>query len=137
MPKENLYWFNPRKPTSAPLPEALKAEVTTRANELIETVLKPRDVQPPPENPQFNFIVDIYGKWVRKSFFFNAKYQIAYPDSPEPFFEAKFARMQYAGDQRFHLSFLRYTGQWVQVYTDLTVDECLEEVRDNPYFSMG
>ncbi len=136
MPKENLYWFNPRKPTSSPLPEVLKAEVTTRANELIETVLKPRYVQPPPENARFNYIVDIYGKWYHKAFYFNAKYKVAHPDPPEPYFEAKFARMQYAGGQKFHLSFLRYTGQWVQIYTDLSVDECLAEVRDSPYFSV-
>ena len=136
MPKENLYWFTPRKTTSAPLPEALKAEVTTRANELIEAVLKPRYVQPPPEEPRFNYIVDIYGKWYHKAFYFNAKYKVAGPNPLEPYFEAKFARMQYAGNQKFHLSFMRYTGQWVQIYTDLTVDECLEEVRDNPYFSI-
>jgi len=34
-----------------------------------------------------------------------------------------------------HISFMRYTGQWIQIYTDLTVDECIETVRDDPYFS--
>ena len=136
MPEENLWWFHPHKTTSSPLPEALKAEVTTRANELIETVLKSRYVQPPPENPRFNYIVDIYGKWYRKAFYFCAKYQVAGPNPPEPYFEAKFARMQYAGEQKFHLSFLRYTGQWVQIYTYLTVDACLEAVRDDPYFTI-
>ncbi|GAC1432081.1 MAG: hypothetical protein PVS3B3_16720 [Ktedonobacteraceae bacterium] len=137
MPDENLMWFNPRKTTAAPLPEALKAEVTTRANELIETVLKARYVQPPPENPRFNFIVDIYGKWYHKAFYFCAKYQVAGPNPTEPYFEAKFARMQYAGNRKFHLSFVRHTGQWIQIYTDLTVDACLEAVRDDPYFSMA
>ncbi len=35
-----------------------------------------------------------------------------------------------------HAQGLGYTGQWVQIYTDLTVDECLAAVRDDPYFSM-
>ena len=35
---------------------------------------------------------------------------------------------------RFHLSYMRYTGQWIQLYTDLTVDECIEAIRDEPYF---
>jgi hypothetical protein len=50
------------KPTKGGVPEAVKVEVITKANELIETVLKPKHIQPPPENPQFNHIVDIYGK---------------------------------------------------------------------------
>lgn len=29
---------------------------------------------------------------------------------------------------------MRYTGQWIQLYTDLTVDECIETVRDDPNF---
>ncbi len=59
----NPWAMYPHKTSTASLPEALKMEVTTRANELIETVLKPKYIQPPPENPQFNYIVDIYGKW--------------------------------------------------------------------------
>jgi hypothetical protein len=48
----------------------------------------------------------------------------------------KLEQLQYAGNRRFHLSFMRYTGQWIQLYTDLTVDECIETVRDDPYFSL-
>jgi hypothetical protein len=44
--------------------------------------------------------------------------------------------MQYAGNRRFHLSFMRYTSQWIQLYTDLMVDECIETIRDDPYFSL-
>jgi len=137
MPKEiNRRPMQPRKTSTSPLPELLETEVTTKANELIETVLKPKHVQSPPENPQFNYIVDIYGKWYHKAFYFCAEYHVADPHPIEPSFEAKFARMQYAGNQRFHLSFMRHTGQWVQIYTDLTVDECMETVRDDPYFSL-
>src|SRR5256714_11711989 len=136
MPKEINQWaMYPRKPSSSPLPESLKMEVTTKANELIETVLKPRYIQPPPENPQFNYVVNIYGKWYHKAFYFCAEYRVAGPNPIGSSFEAKFARMQYAGNQRFHLSFMRYTGQWIQLYTDLTVDECIETIRDDPYFS--
>src|SRR6266700_4989649 len=137
MPKEINPWaMYPRKTSTAPLPEALKMEVTTKANDLIERVLKPKYIQPPPENPQFNYIVDIYGRWYHKSFYFIALYRVANPDAVESSFEAKFARMQYAGQQKFHLSYMRYTEKWVQLYTDLTVDECMEGIRDEPYFSL-
>ena len=139
MPREINLWsaMYPRKTSSAALSDVLKREVTTKANELIENVLKRRSIQPPPENPQFNYIVDIYGKWYHKAFYFIALYRIANPNALESTFEAKFARMQFAGQQHFHLSSMRYTEKWVQLYTDLTVDECRESIRDEPYFSLG
>ena len=55
MPKDINPWaMYPRKTSLSPLPESLKMEVTTKARELIETILKPKYIQPPPENPQFN-----------------------------------------------------------------------------------
>lgn len=137
MAKPPKRWvYSPGKPTPSPVPATLKAEVTTKANELIETVLKPKYIQPPPENPQFNYIVDIYGKWFRSAFYFCATYSVPGPDAIAPSFEAKFARMQYAGNQRFHLAFMRYTGQWIDPYSAMTVDECLAAVRDDPFFSI-
>ncbi len=37
--------------------------------------------------------------------------------------------MEYAGNHRFHLSFMRHTGQWVELYTGLSLDECLAAIR--------
>jgi hypothetical protein len=77
MPKEiNLWAMYPRKTSTASLPESLKMEVTTKANQLIETVLKPKYIQPAPENAQFNSIIDIYGKWYHKAFYFCAQYRV-------------------------------------------------------------
>jgi hypothetical protein len=135
MPQEINPWaMYPRKTSTASLPESLKMEVTSKANELIETVLKPKYIQPPPENPQFNYIVDIYVKWYHKAFYFCAKYHVAGPNPVEPSFEAKFARMQYAGNNRFHLAFMQHSGQWVELYTGLSLDECLAAIRDDPFF---
>ncbi len=136
MAKSQKRWvYSPPKPTRPKVSEILKTEVTTKANELIETVLKTRYVQPPPENPQFNYIVDIYGKWYHSSFYFCATYCVPGPNAMVPSFEAKFARMEYAGSDRFHLSFQRYIGEWVLLYSSLTVEECLAAVRDEPYFA--
>src|SRR5260370_38637735 len=80
MPKEINPWaMYPRKTSTASLPEALQMEVTNRANELIEIVLKPKYIQPPPQNPQFNYIVDTYGTCYHKPFYF-----IADHDEPRP-----------------------------------------------------
>jgi hypothetical protein len=135
MAKQQKPWgYSPRKVTTSQLQETLKREVTTKANELIETVLKPKHIQPPPENPQFNYIVDMYGKWYHRYFYFCATYCVPGPNATVPSFEAKFARMEYAGNNRFHLAFMRHTGQWVELYTGLSLDECLAAIRDDPFF---
>jgi hypothetical protein len=122
------------KSTRTGVPDSVKIEVTTTANALIEKVLKPQYIQPPPDNPRFNYIIDIYGKWYQRYFYICGTYRVPRPDATVPSFEAKFARMEYAGNNRFHLSFMRHTGEWVELYTDLSLDECLTSIRDEPYF---
>jgi len=137
MTKKQPPWMfgTPRsKPTRGGVPESVKAEVITKANNLIETVLKPQHIQPPPDNPQFNYIVDLYGKWYQRYFYLCATYRVPDPDARVASFEVKCARMEYAGSNRFHLSFPRHTGQWIELYTDISLDECLASIRDEPFF---
>ena len=137
MAKQQKRWmYNPPRSTPPKIPESIKADVTAKANELIETSLKAAYIKPHTENEQFNYIIDIYGKWYRSSFYFCATYRVAGPHPTVPTFEAKFARMTYAGNNHFHLSFMRYTGQWIQLYSDLPVDECLATIRDDAYFQL-
>jgi hypothetical protein len=37
-------------------------------------------------------------------------------------------------EDRFDLSFLRHTGQWVEPFTGLTVEKCLKAIQDDPWF---
>ena len=136
MKKRPKMWvYSPPKRSKPRVPESTKAEVATRARELAETVLKPKHVLPPPEPAQFNYIVDIFTKWYRHYFYFCAKYACPGPYALEPFFEAKFARMEYLGtNNRFDLSFLRYTGEWIKLYPNLSLDECLAAIKDEPWF---
>ena len=122
------------KPGPGGVPEAVKAKVSAEANNLIETVLKPQYIQPPPDNPQFNYIVDVYGKWYQRYFYFCATYRVPDPDARVASFEVKCARIAYAGNNRFNLSFQRHTGQWIELYTDISLDECLVSIRDEPFF---
>jgi hypothetical protein len=116
------------------LPGRLKAEVQARANQLVETVLKPAHIKPPEENERFNYVVDIFTKWHRSYFYFCAKYCSPGPNAITPFFETRFARLAYIGSNRFGLSYMRHTGQWWEIYPDLSLEECLSSVRDKPHF---
>ena len=92
MPKsvrqKKTWVYAPRKATPPPVPPALKRDVETKANALVESVLKPQHVQPPPEDPQFNYIEDISTKWYHSYFYFYALYRSAGPtrwaDSSKP-----------------------------------------------------
>ena len=56
------------------------------------------------------------------------------PNAIAPAFETKFARMEYVGDGKFALSFMRHTEQWVVLYDAVSVDQCLKAIQDDPWF---
>jgi hypothetical protein len=63
MAKQRKAWMvGPAKQTKASLPGTLKDQVDTKARDLIENVLKPKHVQPPPSDERFNYITDITTK---------------------------------------------------------------------------
>ena len=126
--------YAPAKAAPPAVPAALKREVEEKANALVATVLKPRYVKAPPENPQFNYIEDIRTKWYRSFFYFSAIYRSAGPHALGGQFETKFARMKYTGADRFDLAFMRHTDAWFELLMARTVDECLESIGDDPLF---
>ena len=133
MPKKQ-WGYSPKKTSTAQVPDAVKQEVMTKANALVETVLKPKNVNPPPENPQFNYIVDIFTKWYRSYFYFYAKYRCPSPNCITPFFDVGVARLEYIGPSQFNLSYMRYTDQWLEIATGLSLEECLAAIQREPLF---
>ncbi|MBV9280079.1 MAG: hypothetical protein JOZ41_08370 [Chloroflexi bacterium] len=137
MPKRPKMWvYSPPKPPKPAVPEALKREVDAKASELVASSLKPKYIKPPPEDQRFNYVVDIFTKWYRSYFYFCATYRSPGPTAISPFFEARFARLEYIGADRFALAYMRHTGQWAEIYPDLSLDECLAAVRDDPFFTL-
>ncbi len=135
MAKRQKRWvYNPPKSSKPKVPDAVKTEVEAKASALIETVLKPKHVKAPPAEERFNYIADMYAKWYRNYLYFCATYCCPGPNALSPSFEEKFARLEYVSTGRFHLSYMRHTGQWWEIYTDLSLDECLAAIRDEPHF---
>jgi hypothetical protein len=133
MAKTRKQWvYSPPKPT---IPAAIKAELDTKAQALIAQHLKPAHIQPPPAEAQFNYLIDIWTKWYRGYFYFGSTYASPGPYALSPTFEARFARMEYVGGDRFNLAFMRHTEQWFELYQALSIDECLAAIRDEPFFS--
>ena len=135
MPQPRKQWvYAPKKPTPPKAPEALKREVETKANALVESVLKSRHIKEPEPDSQFNYLVDITTKWYRSYFYFCSRSACPGPYALSPFFEDKFARMEYIGDGLFNLAYMRHTGQWFELFTELPLDACLASIRDDPWF---
>lgn len=114
-----------------------RTEVEKKSHDLIENFLKPKCVLPPTKGEQFNYITDIGTKWYRNNFYFFLTYACPSPNALSPTFESKFARMEPLGDGKFALYAMRYTGkEWIGVLDALSVDECMQAIRDNEWFEL-
>ena len=135
MTKRKKSWvYRPSRGPKPKVPEDIKKDVEERAAALVEAVLKPQYIKPPPEDTDFNYIVDIYTKWYRSYFYFGSKYHCPGPNAISPYFETNFARLEYVGEGRFIVSYMRHTGKWVEMHRGLTVEESLAVVQDDPWF---
>ena len=94
----------------APVIASIKAEVETKAKDLIDNVLRHKHVLPPPVEVQINYVTDIGAKWYGNYFYFFSIYACPGPNALSPTFESKFAKMEPLGDGKFTLYFMRHTG---------------------------
>lgn len=142
-PTEGALVYDPAgvfRDSKAKVPEAVKADVLAKAQELIETKLKPDHVRPPSKGSIANYIVDIYCKWHGPFFYFYAKYKTRGPHAMAPYFESGFARLQYGdrnpktGQPQFNLAYHRHTGEWLTLYDLLPLGKCLDEIAASGFF---
>jgi len=126
-------WVYRPRPASH-VPDTIKEQVTSKAEEIIETLFKPQYIKPPPKDERFNDIVDIYTKWNKNYLYFRAKYACPGPNALSPFFEDSFTRLAYMANGRFNLAYMRHTGKWWEVFSDLSMEEAFDEIRDQPFF---
>lgn len=127
--------FSPKKPPKPKVPEALKLEVEQKCNELVEAALKPMHIKPPPKDKDFNYPVDIYTKWHQSFFYFYVKYHCPGPNAISPYFDIGFARLEFIGDHKFNMSYMRHTEKWHEIYYEQTLDECTALIKDGGHFT--
>lgn len=125
---------SPSKQSKPKIPPTIKADVERRGNEWVEAVIKPKHIKQPPEDTDFNYLADIYTKWVRNYFYFYATYHCPSPHALSPSFDTGFARLEYVGGELFNLSYMRHTGQWWELYDGLSLEDCLAAIEDEPHF---
>ncbi|WP_299664699.1 hypothetical protein [uncultured Psychromonas sp.] len=124
----------PTKPTK--VTDAIKNALNKEAEKLIDNIIKPRSIKVPQPEGSSNYLVDIYTKWYGNSFYFCSKYNSPGENAISPSFEIKFARVVYAGDEKFSLSYMRYNDKWFELHRNLTLQECLYAIKSEPYFML-
>jgi len=127
-------WTPAKKKSGIKVSGTLKNEAKAKTDSLIDNVLKPKYIKPPPENNDFNYIVDIFSKWHGGYFYLCSKYNCPSPNAMAPSFNSNFARLEYIGGDKFNLAYRRHTGKWFEISFDLLLEECLEEIENLPHF---
>jgi hypothetical protein len=119
---------------AAKKPPPLERAATAAACEkFIAEVLKPRFL-PEIRPSEFNYPICIYGKWHGGKYRFITRYRSDNPRSLQGEFEAPFARLAYLGRDRFDLSWLRHTGEWICLFWDLSLQSALHLIETDSHF---
>jgi hypothetical protein len=82
------------------LSDTEKAAITNACQRFIDELLKPRFL-PTIRPTQFNYPIDILGKWHGNRYRFVQRYRSGYPDNLGEEFEAPFTRLDWMGRDRF------------------------------------
>ena len=125
------------KKAKAPLSGTAKTDLDTKAKKLVNDVLKSRYVQPPPKDARFNYITDVWFKWIGSTLYFGATYACPGPTAISPSFETRFARLEHNGGGRFTLSYMRHNDKWFRLPGSFTADECLEAIENDGHFQLA
>lgn len=126
--------YSPRKKSTAKVPDNLKQTVKAKADQLVETVLIPQYVKPPPDDQPFNYLVNIYTQWYRHYFYFCSTYNCPGPNAISPSFDTKFARLEYVAADSFNLAYMRHTGQWQEVAQGISLEGALAMIEEGGAF---
>jgi len=136
--RKKMWVYSPtrkRKPTRK-IPEALKDELERKAKQIIEHKFKPyrRQINEDAKQRGFNYVGSIYTKWWRNYFYFGCKYHCPGPGAISEELKSRFTRMEYVGDNRFNLAYMRYTKKWCQLYENLTLNQALRAIEEQHFF---
>ena len=135
MAKQQRRWvYSPKKAKKPKVSEDTKWMVIIKAQAIIDNHFKPNAIREVPPDYEWNYIVDIYGKWNRNYYYLISKYHCPGPNAISPSFEAKFTRLEYAGPNSYNLAFMRHNNKWAEVMVDLTLEDALQQIETNPYF---
>ena len=122
MGKRRWVWA-PKRVRALP-PEDEKAAIVAACDKFVTDVLKPRflaEIRP----TEFNYPVDLYGKWHGGRYRFIERFRTNGRDAIVPEFDHAFVRLDYLAHDCFDVMWHRHTGQWWRLYHSVSFAEAL------------
>jgi hypothetical protein len=105
-----------------------KAAIAAACERFIANTLKPRFL-PEVRPTQFNYPIDILGKWRGSKYSFITHYRSGLSDNPGEEFDSAFTRLDHVEEclteTRFDVMWRRHTGQWWRLHVSVTLGEAL------------
>ena len=130
MRKRELRWMMVKALTAED-----KAAIAAACERFIAETLKPGFL-PVVRQTEFNYPVDIFGKWRGSSYSFITRYRSGFPVNAGEEFDAAFTRLDHVEEclteTRFHIMWRRHTGQWLCLRSSITLDEALRLIEIEP-----
>ncbi|MGI8484572.1 MAG: hypothetical protein ACR2OU_09925 [Thermomicrobiales bacterium] len=115
-----------------PVDEFEKKAIITVCDTFILDVLKPRFL-PEIVPSTFNYPIDIFGSWAGGKYRFIQRYRSGTEEDPPFEVDSPFARLNRMGRDRFDIYWMRHTGKWWKLYTDLTLGEALQRLEEDAF----
>ena len=113
-----------------------KAEIAAKCGRFIEDTLKPRFL-PEVRPTEFNYPVDLIGRWRGDRFSFITRYRSGFPENAGEEFDAPFTRLDHVSEciseTRFDVMWRRHTGQWWLFHRSVTLEEALRLIETEPF----
>ena len=107
-----------------------KAHITAACQRFIDEVLRPRFL-PAIRPTQFNYPVDIRGKWHGNRYRFIQRYRSGFPENRGEEFDAPFIRLDWGARDRFNIQWHRHTGTWFCLYRALSLAQALKTIEED------
>ena len=112
-----------------------KTAIAEICGHFIADVLKPRFL-PEIRPTEFNYPVDIFGKWRGRKYSFITRYRSGFPDNAGEEFDVPFTRLDHVEERldetRFNVMCRRHTGKWWRLQSAITPDEALRLIETEP-----
>jgi hypothetical protein len=93
-------------------------------------------ITPIPEPHTANHCTEIFGQWNRNFFYIMQTIKIA-GDKANESIETGLARLEFYGDDRFHLAHSAEAEQWITVHKDVSFEEVKKALLEEPMFSVN
>lgn len=112
---QRVQMYSPKAAPKPKIPAAIKDHAQAEVDRFVDEVLRPRFLRIPPEEPRFDYVVDVFTRWCRSYLYFCASYACpvrtrslpaSRPGSPGLSMQAEL----------FHLAFMRHTSGWTELY---------------------